>query len=210
MIKNQITCGVGTGKSARVLPDHELLVSNVAHPPLMPQKVKVFRQHLTDDGLSTGSEDMLVDGSVTPVEFWVPAATDADRYITTVSFVIGDAGAELDLFGTVAALANGCDFEYERSTETVTIHGALKTNWDFVRLCFGTPAFGSAAEAFRAKDVEGGTEAYIPVFDFVRVLPPYGLKLDMGTREKLILRVNDDCTGPDVFNAIAYGFDRFE
>jgi len=38
-------------------------------PPLEQQKVRPFRQLLTDDGLKTGSGDMRVNGSVTPIRF---------------------------------------------------------------------------------------------------------------------------------------------
>ncbi len=193
-----------------VFEDGMQVVSQFSCPPLLPQKNKIFRQHLTDDGLSSGSHDMLVDGSTTPAEFWIPAHEDNDRYITAVSFVIGDGGANLNEFGGISALTNGCVFEYARSGEVVTIHDELKSNWDFIRMCMGFPAFGDAASAFRGTNVEGGAEAFMPVFNFLSVMPPYGLKLDTGTMQRLTLRVNDDCTAPDVFNAIAYGFERFE
>ena len=201
----------GTGSGNKVSVDENALrVSTVGHPPLLQQKTKIFRQFLTDDGLSTGSSDMLVDGSAVSAEFWVPAHEDDDRYITAVSFVIGDGGANLNEFGGISALTNGCDFEYKNASEVITIHGALKSNWDFIRMCMGFPAFGDAASAYRLTNVEGGAEAYAPVFNFLAVMPPHGLKLDAGTKEKIVVRVNDDCRVPDVFNAIAYGFDRFE
>ena len=209
MIKSTIT-DPKTGIKASVDDQRGLIVSLAGCPPLIPQKSKIFRQYLTADGTPSGSNDMLVNGSSTPVEFWVPADQDNDRYITAVSFVIGDGGAALNEFGWVAARANGAEFEYQADTEVVSIHEALKSNWDFIRMCRLNLAFGDAASAFRATNVEGGAEAFAPVFDFLTILPPYGLKLDRGTSQRLVLRINDDCTGPDVFNAIAYGFERFE
>ena len=208
MIKTHIIDGGGSKESAFV-EDNALVVSQYGCPPMIPQKNKIFRQYFTVDGTTAGSNDMLVDGSGTSIEFWVPADTN-DIYITDVSFVLGDAGANLNEFCGIAALTNGCDFEYYRDGEIVTIHGALKSNWDFIRMCRLNPPFGDAASAFRLTNVEGGAEAYAPVFDFLTIMPPYGLKLDAGTTQRLVIRVNDKCDVPDVFNAIAYGFERFE
>lgn len=85
----------------------------------------------------------------------------------------------------------------------------LKSNWDFVRLCLGNPSFGDAG-AFRVNNVSGTSEGYIPVLDLTKLIPPYGIKLDMGTNQKLVLEIRDDVQGVDSFNAICYGFDRIE
>jgi hypothetical protein len=177
---------------------------------MVQQKNKVFRQYFTDDGTADGTSSMLVDGSATNVDYYIPAHTENDRYITAVSFLISDAGAELDEFGGITALTNGCVFEYSRTGEIVTIHGTLKSNFDFIRLCMGFPSFGDDTSAFLGKNVVGASEAYIPVFNFLTIMPPYGLKLDAGTSQRLTLRVRDNCSTIDGFDAIAYGFERFE
>jgi len=210
-IKNRIVDGDGTGIEAHVTEEGALLVTNYACPPLLPQKNKIFRQYLTADGTATGSNDMLVDGSGTPIKFWLPADAEDDRYITVLSFVIGDGGANLNEFGGVAALANGCRLYYEDNVgDEVIIGDALKSNWDFIRMCFLHPAFGDAGSALRLTNVEGGAEAYTPWLNLLQIMPPYGLKLDRGTNQSITLEVRDNCTVPDVFNAIAYGFERYE
>ena len=209
MIKTQLQDGSGSGEQAWV-KDNALVVTQYGCPPLIPQKNKIFRQYLTTNGEPDGTFDMRVDGSSTPIEFYVPAHPDNDRYISAVSFEIADGGAALNEFGAITALTNGCDFEYIRTSEIVVIQSGLKTNWNFIRMCRGFPAFGDAASAFRANNVSGSSEGFIPVFDFVSLLPPYGLKLDRGSSQKLILRVNDDVEGVDAFDAIAFGFERFE
>jgi len=43
------------------------------------------------------------------------------------------------------------------------------------------------------------------------MMPPYGVKLDAGTTQRLVFAIRDDITAEtDAFNAICYGFDRFE
>lgn len=266
--------------------DNALVTSLYTAPPLVPQKVKIFRQYMTNDGTSSGSSDMRVpanvartDGvcadhagptytftsvggglasakriiitdagagghglvgnyvvksvnSATSVEldrdptdgtnetgldyyvpdtnFWIPADVDNDRYITAISFLIADAGASLNEFGAIAALTTGCVLEYNRIGEVVTIHDNLRSNWDFIRLCLGTPAFGATTNAFIASNVFGSSEGVIPVFNFATIIPPHGLKLERGTAHELILRVKDNTSAIDAFNAVAYGFERFE
>jgi hypothetical protein len=209
-VKVIIADGTGTGRTAEISDQLALVVSDTGCPPLVRQKNRVFRQYMTDDGTATGSEDMKVDGSATAVEFWIAADNDDDRYITTLSFVIADANAVLNKFGNVAALTNGCHLYYETPAQNVDIHTALKSNFDFVRLCLGAPAFALATTAFRAGNVVGTSEGYIPVLDLRQLVPPFGIKLDRGTTQRLALKVRDDCTGVDGFDCIAYGFDRFE
>ena len=210
-LKTRILDGLGRGTEARV-EDQALLVSPYTCPPLIPQKNRIFRQYMTDDGLVTGSEDMRVNAALaTPIQFWIPAHDDDDRYITAISFVIEDAGATLREFGALAAaLANGCRLFYDSLEVEVEIHDALQSNFDFVRLCLGRPAFGDAANTFRAPNVIALSEAYMPVLYLKDMMPPYGVKLDRGTTQRLVLEVRDDTRAVDGFNAICYGFDRFQ
>ncbi len=207
MIKSVITDGQGTGRKASVDDQGSLIVSVSTCPPLITQKNKIFRAYLAN---SSGATDMRVNGSVTNVEFYVSAPSTADRYITQLSFIIADAGATLNQFGAIAALANGCMLTYERLGEVITIHNALKTNWDFVRLSLGNPAFGQTTNAFIASNVSGASEGIIPILDLTKIMPSYGIKLDKGTTQRIILTVRDNCTGVDQFDCVAYGFDRFE
>jgi len=209
----KIENGDGTKQAAQVVNGGELLITNSNTPAPIAQKVKPFRQFLTDDGLSTGSNDMQVDGSVTPVQFWIPADDENDRYLTTLSFLIGDANMNLSLFGASAALTNGCKLFYTSVKGETLIADELQSNFDFVRLCLGEPAFGTGANAFIASKVTSAgasDNAIIPVLDLTKFLPPFGIKIDKGTTQKLILEVQDNTTGVDAFNVVASGFDRFE
>ena len=207
VVKSYIT-DPATGNQA-IIQDDSLTVIQFPAPPLMPQKSRIFKQYLTDDGTSTGDEDMQVVASLeSPSDFYVEANETDDRYITVVSFVIADEGAKFSLFGAIAALTNGCRFFYESDTAVVDVaYTPLQTNWAFVRMSLmKTPE----AEMKVQKDVEGKVDAYVPVIDFTKILPPFGIKLDRGSNQRIVLQVRDDTTGVDSFNAVAYGFDRFE
>ena len=51
-------------------------------------------------------------------------------------------------------------------------------------------------------------DGLIPVVDLRAFSSGFGIKLDAGTTQRLELSIQDDTTGVDGFDCIAYGFDR--
>ena len=158
MISFQLSNGFGDNTKAKVGKEGEVSVVVHPHPPRNEDAVigtpTPFRQYFTDDGYSTGSNDMKVDGSSTNQVFFIQAEEEKDIYIGRVSIVIADASATLNKFGNLTALTNGVLFEWNsRDLGSTTIHEALKSNFDFVRLCGGKPAYGDGNGAFRANNV---------------------------------------------------------
>jgi hypothetical protein len=190
-----------TGSTLKINGEGEASVVVHPHPPKDEEGVAVpFIQSLTADGTSTGSVDMRVDGSTNAQEFYVSADQTKDTYIKTVQFTIADATATLNKFGNLTALTNGCAFEWDtQEFGTVTIKSGLKSNWDFVKMARGQPAFGDGASAFQAGNVVSTSEAYVPVVDMSYLFGiPWGLRLRAGTKDRLVLKVNDDISTPSV------------
>ena len=174
---------------------------------------------MTDDGLATGNADMRVDGSVTPQQFFIKADTTrvkpADRYINSVVFTIADQSSELRHFGALTRLTNGCRLFYISERGEVTIRSGLKSNFDFVRLCVGEPAWGTSLDSFQADRAIGtggnSSDAFFPVLNFSKVFgTQFGIKLSAGSTQKLIIEINDDVTTVDEFTALGLGFDRLD
>jgi hypothetical protein len=154
-----------------------------------------------------GVTDMRVDGSVTPEFFEIRPDTNRDRYIKTVQFTIVDQNATLTQFGNIGNLTNGTLFEWDRLGETVEL-ATMISNYDHVRLAGGQPAFGDGTAAFRASNVLGTSEAYIPLLDFQLIFGlPWGIRLAAGSDEVLRITVRDDTTGVDGYDALARGFE---
>ena len=198
----------GSGVDAIVTGDQELLVTASTYPPFGPQKIAPFRQYLTDDGTATGSNMMGVDGSVTPVEFFIPAAGSDDRYITRISVIVGYGGTGKPFqWADGAALTNGFEMYYDSPRGVVNIHDAIKSNQDLFRL----GEVGFLPSDWETRHVDGLNDyGYIMSIDFKSLFPTLGLKLGAGTTQRLVMRVRDNATNADSFNMIAYGFDRFE
>jgi hypothetical protein len=213
MIKAVLKDGWGTGKKLRISGEGYLHSVVHPHPPKSESDTLLpLREYLTLD--NDGSTiDMRVDGATSEKIFSINASHHSidpakrDRYIARLSFVIADAGATLNDFGNIGALANG--FEVRWVTDTfgsVTIAESLKTNFDFVRFSGGTPMIGDGTGAFRANNVSGTSEAYLPHIDFDEVFGvQWGFRLRHATNDRIEIVVKDDVTGVDQFDCIAYG-----
>jgi len=209
MIKTRIVDGSGRGTSAHV-EDDALLVTQYACPPMIPQKNQIYSQYLTVDGLVSGSNDMGIDGSVTTVPFYLNASDEGDIYVTSLSFQVGYGSVgELFEFADDTDIARtGFRLYYERGDGTeIDIHDAIKTNSDLLRLCIeGNLGSNWEARHFAANNDYG----YMCTMDLQKMMPPYGVKLDMGSKQRIVFEVRDDNTDADIMDARAYGFERFE
>lgn len=214
-LETTITNGNGKGKSAFVTDEGALSVSDNRIPPLCTEvSIRPFRQYFTDNGMSTGCNDMRVVGTSTaPLDFYISASSDGDRYIDSISFVIADGAAALNEFGAIPALTNGVEIFYEdKNLGDVVIHDALKSNFDHLRLVGnGAHGIGATTSSYRASNVEGASEGYLMTLDFsAQFGMPWGIKLDKDSNLKLVIRIKDNTSAIDAYNAIAYGFDRIK
>lgn len=210
-INAQIIDGRGTKYKAKVHQDGALGIIAHPEPPLLIQKTKLFRQFLTNDGLVADgtNEDMGIDGSSTNVDFWIPASPTDDRYITQLSIAVGygNTTGQPANWANGTALTNGSRLFYENPSGEIDIHDAIKSNQDFFRL---NGDLIPADWEVRGVDAVNDFGYFIKV-DLSSMLPPFGIKLDRGTTEKLVLRIRDNVgTDADAFTIIAMGFDRFE
>jgi len=197
----------GTLNTAQVHDDGSVGVTIHYEPPFHPQKMKPFRQYLTIDGTSTGSNDMGVDGSVTEVEFYVVADQDDDRYITELSFLVAYGTTSKPYrWANGAALTNGSRLFYNNRSGDVDIHDAIKSNQDLFRLFAIPPVTGWEIRHTNANNDYG----YFGRQELALMMPPFGVKLDAGSTQRLALTIRDDATAAVTFNVIATGFDRFE
>ena len=207
-LPTHISDGRGTKAKAKVHLDGALGVIAHPEPPFIEQKTEPFRQFLTDDGLSTGSTDMAIDGSVTNIDFWIPAHDEKDRYITELNILVAYtlSGAPFK-WADGTALTNGSLLSYNGVTGTRILHDGIKSNQDLLRMSnFGVSAVWELRHTNANNDY-----GFFTTVSLTDMMPPFGIKLDAGTNQKLTLTVRDNTgTDADTFNILATGFDRFE
>jgi hypothetical protein len=213
-LKSQIE-SPSTGEVARVSQGALHVLNHPSPPNDMGNTLELipYRAFFTT---SAGSSDLIVDGSSTPVEFSIRAnaTQNRDRYIKTISILLSDAGLEAGLFGALATLTNGLDFEFfDPAVGVVTIDGAIKRNVDFIRLGLGEPAVaGLSGEEYIVGQVSAAptkAEAYIPVIDLAATFGlEKGVRLPAGSEARLTFRVNDALAGLVEFNIIGYGIEH--
>lgn len=210
MIKSKIIDGTGSERGLKIDENHSILVTTTGMPPRKVQvTLKPFVDFMRD---VNGSKDMLVDGSVTNIEFFIGASSQGDRFIHTLAVTIADAVPKFNKWGAEPTLTNGCQLVYEdKNVGDVILGDELKSNFDFVQLCNFNPMFGTGADAFQATNIEGNSEAYIPLLDIEDVFGlPHGLRIPRNSSLKLKLVVRDDVSAIDRFDIKAFGFDRID
>jgi hypothetical protein len=151
---------------------------------------------------------MGIDGSSTPVDFFVKSHPSNDRYITTLNIAVayGSSGAPYQ-WANGTALTNGTRVFYENVNGEVDLHPGIKANQDMFRL-----DFSGLNTAWELRGVNAINDfGYFIIFDLTKLGLPFGIKLDAGSNQRLTCTVRDNAgTDADTFNVIAYGFDRFE
>lgn len=204
MIKSTIVDGHGNGNRLKVDKEGTANVVVHQHPPIEESIMAI--PSVLDFENAAGSNDMQVVASLAaPQTFCIQARDDYDVYVKTIMVTIAQQNSVLNKFGNVTALINGVNFCWEsQSLGSFVIKEAMKTNWDFVKLSRGNPSFGDGTSAFRAGNVSGNSEGYLPVIDFFALFGmQYGIRLRKGTLDKLVFEIRDDTTGVDEFTAEA-------
>ena len=197
-----------TKRAAKITNDGEVLVTSSVFPPLGKQKSKIFRQYLTQDGTASGDSDMGVDGSTVNVDYYIEADQFNDRYISNISLIVGYGTTSQPFkFADATALTNGIRFYYDSADQgEIDIHDGLKSNQDFFRI-----SHSSVDANWEVRGVDATNDyGYFIIIDLESFMPPFGVKLDAATRQKIVMTIRDDVTAADSLNCIAYGFDRFK
>lgn len=199
---------ISDGKQFVKVENQKLNTIQAPFPPLEPTKIRPFRQFFTVDGTPDGTSDMSVDGSVTEQTFCIPADGDVDRYITNVSIIVGYGTAGFPYeWADGTALTNGIILRYDYAQGSIDIHDSIKNNQDFFRLSHEPVRSDWELRGIGAANDYG----YFLTIDLENFMPPFGVKLDKGSAQSLNFVIRDNVsTSADTFNAIAYGFDRFE
>lgn len=200
----------GGGDQARVTPEGDFSVSIAPYPPIDRQLTRPFRQFFTLDGTPSGDKDLGQDGSSTPLDFCIPALEEEDLFITHLSFAMGygTSGSPYQ-FGDGAALTNGVRLFYTSYKGEVDLQDKIATNEDLMRL-----SDSQFSTNWEIRGIGGANDyGFFTDIHLLEFAPYFGIKLDKGTNQKMILRIRDTMAAVsgagDKFDCVAHGFVRF-
>lgn len=164
-------------------------------PPDLKERTKPFANFFRDEN---GSDNLAVDGSITPVDFSIKA-NSSDIYLKKMYFQIVDASMDFSKFGGLAALTNGCQLLYKRTKGDIILYEEIKTNANLAQ------ATGDNKTGI-ITNYKGSNNGYPPILEPESTYGyPYGFKLEAKTIDEFVFRVRDDLTGLAEFNIYATG-----
>lgn len=174
----------------------------------MQHEVTVSKTNPEIKGISTGdiffakfknggSDNLAVDGSVTPVEFTLEDLPIGSNFLMErITFLIGaDDVVDLEQFGGIARLANGVVFQANGDTAGIEASATIQTNGDSI-LISSNVELESVVFGAIAKTAIYGT------WDFSET---YGENAPRILNNDLKIIVNDDLLLVDYFKVSCHG-----
>lgn len=160
----------------------------------------INRVYISGTVAVVSSDNMLVDGSVTPQVFSIlPLPNQAGDMVRVMLDIRGIAAMDFSTFGSDASLANGCVIRVKRADGTFKNEFNWKNNGDFINRSFDHDFLvniGNSQRAFIGMSTFGGQQARGVV-----------IRLDGSKGEEVQVVIQDDLTGGDntEFRMVAQG-----
>ncbi len=159
-------------------------------------EVSTLLRIMTLDGDPMGDGDMAVDGSITPVEFFIQPSVGLQFHSTITSIEVSDSGTPvLEDYGSITGpLANGIQFFIDFNGVITDIFAPIKSNRDLLNL---------APDLSRA-DFAGNQSVEIYTFDIKRHSDSF-VNLYSSTADRFGVRIQDDLTSLEAHSVTVKG-----
>lgn len=152
-------------------------------------KGKFISLHL----LNSGSSDMTVDGSTTPVEFSLTPPSGKKWFISRVIISMEDTNMSWKKFGSLTPLTNGvsASFLLDSVSHDLLDGATFKENASFTKYCYDAEINTDTTDILRARWTFSKSGTFI--------------ELRNNTSDKIAVTINDDLTSLDSFQIIMQG-----
>jgi len=216
MHRINITDGEHSSYRAGVDTQHRLKVTSTdsrnypeVNPPDTPNYYRFLSGLLGTTGLGSGTTSQDVDGSVTPVTFYMTARQEYDIYVTDIIISILDGSISHAKFGALTALTNGWDLKVRESGEETYLVEKAKSNGEILSSFAIMSPFGSGSDLNIITNYNGANDdAFIAPIELDETLP-YGFRLGRGSNDRLEAIVNDDLTGLSAMYVKVLGYKHY-
>ena len=162
-------------------------------PPGAVPNEAVYSQFFDTIGDGSGSVDMNVDGSTTPVLFTIKPDPDKDIIINRIVLFLSDSQIQLKRFGFVPELTVGFEVDLFQAGETTDVIPFATTNMNLIQFAGGNEGQFDNIDA-------SNNDALLVTFNL-----GVDVRIVAGTLDELQARVNDDLTGLEEFTALGLG-----
>ncbi|MBF0131012.1 MAG: hypothetical protein HQL75_00285 [Magnetococcales bacterium] len=204
-----------TGVGAKINDDGAVFVCSESPPPPLvgtKNKRRLLNGLLGTAGLDAGTTNLRVNGLTSNVDAYIAANPDYDIHIMSVSFYINDSAISMNRFGNVTGLTLGFDMFAEESGDTTYMVKQARTSGQLISQTAAMNAFGSGAELNIISNMTGTTDAVFAFLDIGRILPPEGLRIGRGTKDRLVVRIRDNLSQISALGAFevrVFGFKKY-
>jgi hypothetical protein len=157
---------------------------------------------------STSSTNMAVDGSVTPIEFTIPSAEDADIYIMKLAVVVADSQISHNLWMSTGALTVGWDLlSNESGVDTYIVQKVKTIGQLIIQSGFQNP-FGDQATSWELNAYTGNADAALVLLNIGDIVPN-GIRIGRQSQDKIVAVVNDDQTDLTDMQVRVFGYKHY-
>lgn len=213
MQKINIVDGTGNKFRAKVTNQHELLVTHSVNPTFpdigSTNQLQYYSKLLGTTGSDSGTTNLNVDGSSTPVKFFIEAEQDFDIRIMNIVITITDGVINHNKFGGIpSALTNGWDLQVLEQGETTFIIEKAKSNGEILQKSGSLVFWGNGQSTNIIPNFSSANDALIvniPISQYI----PGGFRIGTNGVDKLQSVVNDDLTGLVSMTVRALGYKHF-
>lgn len=210
-VEFRLVDGLDSKRAVQVLETRALRVA-ASTPPLLgvgvPSEFRFFSALFGSEGQDTGVTNLNVDGSVTPLEFFINSEEGADIRIKKLMIYIQDNQVRHDGIGNLGALANGIDITVrEQGVNTPAVMAAM-TFADLIQQTFAERPWGGDLTAFELTNVSGTDDAQVLPFDIGSLIPE-GIRIGRASKDRITVTIRDDLSTLTAFTVRAAGFRQF-
>lgn len=181
---------------------------NVPSPPPSGTSnvTKYFYGDLGTGGFKTGNTDQNVNGSVTPVTFYISSSLDYDIYIYGIVVIIKASAITNNRFGNITAssITNGWNLRLIEGGVTTYVASSIKT----VGQALSTRPPGSGITNELIPSFDGNSDAQRIIYDIAHNKPD-GLRLGRGNNDRFESIISDNFTSLIGMVVSIYGYQNY-
>ncbi|MCH7759985.1 hypothetical protein IIA15_01070 [candidate division TA06 bacterium] len=197
-----------SGQTARIDNDGNLNVSikgGALEPVGSQSKFIFFSALLGTTGGNSGITNMAVNGSSTPVKFFIGADPDHDIFLQTIQIVISDGSLSHSKFGAISSLSVGWDLEVTEAGITDFLIEKAQSNGEVITRSGMVDWFGNSTSVSIIPNFSGSDDALIVTIP-AHLFVPGGIRLGRGIVNEIFATVNDNLTSLASMEVRVFGY----